>query len=101
MVGCISIVLLEVLPFLNYYFHPAEDMLLGVGDIGCKVYGELRNVPLCLGTKTEAGTALKANFRVIEGFSYSILFGLDLLVPINGKVHLKNCILEFNSALKQ
>ena len=49
--GCLSKVLLDVLPFLNAYFHPTEDMLLGVGDIGCKVYGELRNVPLCLGTK--------------------------------------------------
>lgn len=51
MVGCMSKILLDVLPFLAAYFHPAEDMLLGVGDIGCKVYGELRDVPLCLGTQ--------------------------------------------------
>lgn len=69
-------------------------MLVGVGDIGCRVYGELRNVPISLGSFQQTGTAVNANFKVVEGTSYSILFGLDLLVPLNAKIYLKERVLE-------
>ena len=37
---------------------------------------------------------MNANFKVVEGTSYSILFGLDLLVPLNAKIYLKERVLE-------
>ena len=37
---------------------------------------------------------MNANFKVVEGTSYSILFGLDLFVPLNAKIYLKERVLE-------
>ena len=96
MVGCISKIVVELFPHLKQYMHAATDMLVGVGDIGCKVYGELKNVPISLGPRQVAGTAVAANFKIVEGMSYSILFGLDLLVPLNAKLYLKERVLEIS-----
>ena len=51
MVGAVHHTMLEMYPHLKKYYVKEEEKLLGVGDVVCRVHGELHSVPVCLGTK--------------------------------------------------
>ena len=69
-----------------------------MGNISCKVYGELRCVPLSLGTKQAPGTVVLADFKVVEGDTYAVLLGLDLLDPIRAKICVHERQLQYKGA---
>ena len=86
MVGCVSHAVLATFPALQQYFIEKPDHLSGMGSIKCAVFGELRNVPINLGTQQEKGNTALVNFRVTEGAGYQVIFGLDYLVGIKAWV---------------
>ncbi len=95
MVGCMHHCLLGLYPPLKQYYIAKPEKIGGVGGISCEVLGELHNVPVCLGTVQDSGGLFYANFKVVVGKGYSILFGLDFLETIDGHVRIKDKELEY------
>ena len=98
MVRCVSQIMLDVFPELNQYKHDAPDVMYGVGNMKCRVFGQLMDVPVSLGPLQEPGTVVLANFKIVEGDTYAVLFGLDLLDPICAKICVHEKMLEYRGA---
>ena len=93
MVGAIHAPMLHLYPHLQKYFVAEEERLIGVGDVVCKVFGELHRVPICLSTEQDSSGLYYANFKVTAGQGYSIILGLDLLMKIDADIKLKKRVI--------
>ena len=67
---CVPRCVLEAFPTLKKYFSAEPDVVKGVGNIQCKVYGSLKAVPISLGGDQAPGSVLRCDFRVLEGNDY-------------------------------
>ena len=67
MVGAIHHCMLEWFPYLKEYFIAEEEHLIGVGGVVCHVFGELHNVPICIGSAQNSYGLYNCNFKVSMG----------------------------------
>ena len=88
MVSCMTQATLAAFPAFQKHFHAAPDLVKGVGDISCKVLGEVRDLAISLGETQEPGSIYFATFRVTQGESYTIILGLDILHPMHAEIRI-------------
>ena len=69
-ISCIPQSVVEAFPSFQQYFVASPDKIKGVGGIACRVFGELRNVPISLGDDQAHGSMVQCRFRVTEGQGY-------------------------------
>ena len=87
MVNCLPAAVLAAFPVLKTYFVETRDVLRGVGSVRCQVLGELRRVPISLGTDQAPGSIVLCNFRVTEGTDYQIIIGMATLKPLQAVIN--------------
>ena len=63
--------------------------ITGIGGVKCRVKGDLKRIPICLGTAQKDSTLFYTDLKVIDGKGYFLLFGLDLLDTIDAKLAIK------------
>ena len=59
------------------------------------MYGELHNVPICLGSTQKGEGLYNANFKISAGEGYNIILGLDLLDKVDAIIKVRTKVMTF------
>ena len=79
-------------------FVDKPDVVRGVGGIRCHIVGEVQKVPVSFGDTQARGSTFFCTFRVTPGADYSILFGLDIQVPLRAQISVATRHLSYANA---
>ena len=86
MICCMSEATTRAFPAFSSQFQANPGTVRGVGGHSCRTLGNVWRVPISIGEGQQAGSVFLCDFRVTEGQTYDVIFGLDLLTTIRAEV---------------
>ena len=98
MISCMTEATMRAFPAFSSRFHARPDVVRGVGGHTCRTLGEVRRVPISIGEDQQSGSIFLCTFRVTEGKGYTIIFGLNLLVPLHASIDISRRRITFSGA---